>query len=168
MGKLFGTDGVRGIINQELTVDLAQGLGRAIGTFFGEGSIILLGRDARAGGDMLARAVESGLLSAGIRVYEGGFAPTPALQYAVKTLGYDGGVIITASHNPREHNGIKVLDRDGVEVAREKEDAIEEIYFSKRFNAIPWNRLTYDVKRDERVIDTYVNGILSHVDIEKK
>ncbi|BCS92201.1 phosphoglucosamine mutase [Metallosphaera javensis (ex Sakai et al. 2022)] len=167
MGKLFGTDGVRGIVNQELTVELALGLGKAIGTFFGEGSNILLGRDARAGGDMLSRAVESGLLSTGVRVFEGGFAPTPALQYAVKTLGYDGGVIITASHNPREHNGIKVLDRDGVEVSREKEDRIEEIYFSGRFNTIPWNRLTHDVKRDDRVIDTYVQGVLSHVDVEK-
>jgi phosphomannomutase/phosphoglucomutase len=126
MGKLFGTDGVRGIVNQELTVELALNLGRAIGTFFGEGRTILIGRDARAGGDMLMRAVESGMLSAGVRVFEGGFAPTPALQYAVRQLGYDGGVIITASHNPREHNGVKVLDSDGVEVPREKEDVITQ------------------------------------------
>jgi phosphomannomutase/phosphoglucomutase len=167
MGKLFGTDGVRGIVNQELTVELALNLGRAIGTFFGEGRTILIGRDARAGGDMLMRAVESGMLSAGVRVFEGGFAPTPALQYAVRQLGYDGGVIITASHNPREHNGVKVLDSDGVEVPREKEDVIEEIYFSKRYNTVPWNRLVNDVKREDRVIDTYVKGVLSHVDVEK-
>jgi len=150
-----------------LTVELALNLGRAIGTFFGEGRTILIGRDARAGGDMLMRAVESGMLSAGVRVFEGGFAPTPALQYAVRQLGYDGGVIITASHNPREHNGVKVLDSDGVEVPREKEDVIEEIYFSKRYNTVPWNRLVNDVKREDRVIDTYVKGVLSHVDVEK-
>ncbi|MEM4077350.1 MAG: phosphoglucosamine mutase, partial [Metallosphaera sp.] len=167
MGKLFGTDGVRGVVNQELTIELAQGLGKAIGTFFGEGSVLLIGRDARAGGDMITRAVESGLLSTGVRVYEGGFAPTPALQYAVKTLGYDGGVIITASHNPRGHNGIKVLDKDGVEVDREKEDSIEEIFFSSRFNLVSWNKLTYDVMREDKVIDTYVKGILSHVNVEK-
>ncbi|MBW9140627.1 MAG: phosphoglucosamine mutase [Candidatus Aramenus sp.] len=167
MGKLFGTDGVRGVINRELTPDLALKLGKAIGTFFGKGSTILLGRDARAGGDMFARAVESGLMSAGVKVYEGGFAPTPALQYAVKTLGYDAGVIITASHNPAQYNGIKVIDKDGVEVSREKEKVIEDIYFSEKFSAVEWTYLTYDVKREDRVIDTYVKGILSHIDVEK-
>lgn len=167
MGKLFGTDGVRGIINKELTIELAQKLGQAIGTFFGKGSTILIGRDARAGGDMYTRAVESGLLSTGVKVYEGGFAPTPALQYAVKTLGYDGGVIITASHNPAEYNGIKVIDKDGVEISRDKENEIEDIYFSGKFYSEDWRALTYDVKKEDRVIDNYIKGILSHVDVEK-
>ncbi|QKQ99978.1 phosphoglucosamine mutase [Metallosphaera tengchongensis] len=167
MGKLFGTDGVRGIVNQELTIELAQRLGKAIGTFFGENSTLLIGRDARSGGDMIMRAVESGLISTGVKVYEGGFAPTPALQYSVKTLGYDGGVIITASHNPREHNGIKVLAKDGIEISRDKEDVIESIYFENKFNTVPWHRLTFDVKKEDRVIDTYVSGIISHVDVEK-
>ncbi|BDC19115.1 phosphoglucosamine mutase [Acidianus sp. HS-5] len=167
MGKLFGTDGIRGTINKELTIELAQKMGQAIGTFFGKGSTILIGRDARAGGDMYTRSVESGLLSAGVKVYEGGFAPTPALQYAVKTLGYDAGVIITASHNPAEYNGIKVIDKDGVEISRDKENEIEDIYFSGKFYSEDWRTLTFDVKKEDRVVDNYVKGVLSHVDVEK-
>lgn len=167
MGKLFGTDGVRGKINTELSPEMALKLGRAIGTFFGKGATILIGRDVRAGGDMYVKAVESGLLSSGVKVYEGGYAPTPALQYAVKTLGYDGGVIITASHNPAEYNGIKVVDKDGVEISREKEVQIEEIYFTEKFLSVDWRELTIDVKREDRVLETYIKGILSHVDVEK-
>jgi len=167
MGKLFGTDGVRGIVNKELTPELVLKLAKAIGTYFGKESKILIGRDARAGGDMLMRVVEAGLLSVGVQVYDGGMAATPALQYAVKTLGYDAGVIVTASHNPAPYNGIKVIDRDGIEVRREKENEIEEIYFSERFNTQEWSALTNEVKKEDKVIDIYVKGVLSHVDIEK-
>jgi len=166
MGKLFGTDGVRGIVNKELTPELVLKLSKAIGTFFGKNSKILVGRDVRAGGDMLVKIVEGGLLSVGVEVYDG-MAPTPALQYAVKTLGYDGGVVITASHNPAPYNGIKVVDKDGIEIRREKENEIEDLFFTERFNTIEWSSLTTEVKREDRVISTYVNGILSHVDIEK-
>ncbi|MEM0187875.1 MAG: phosphoglucosamine mutase, partial [Saccharolobus sp.] len=119
MAKLFGTDGIRGITNTELTPELALKIGKAIGTYFGKGSRLLVGRDVRAGGDMILRSVESGLLSSGVIVYEGGMAPTPAFQYGVKTLGYDGGVVITASHNPPQYNGIKVLSPNGIEISRE-------------------------------------------------
>lgn len=167
MGKLFGTDGVRGITNKELTPELALRLSKAIGTFFGKGSKILVGRDVRAGGDMLTKIVEGGLLSVGVEAYDGGMGATPALQYAVKTLGYDGGVIITASHNPAPYNGIKVVDNDGIEIRREKEDEIEDILFSERFNVVEWSSLVNEVKKEDRVISSYVNGILSHVDIDK-
>lgn len=167
MGKLFGTDGIRGVTNSELTPDFAVKIGKAIGTYFGKGSRILIGRDVRAGGDMIMRSVESGLLSSGVIVYEAGIAPTPAFQYAVKTLGYDGGVIITASHNPPEYNGIKVLSPYGIEISRDDEDKIEEIYFNNRINTVDWSSLVNDVKKEERVIDVYVKGILSHVDVNK-
>ncbi|RLI73239.1 phosphoglucosamine mutase, partial [Archaeoglobales archaeon] len=80
MGKLFGTDGVRGIVNEELSPELALRLGMAIGTFFGKGSRILVGRDIRAGGEMLKSAVVAGLMACGIKVYDAGLTPTPALQ----------------------------------------------------------------------------------------
>ncbi|BCU70408.1 phosphoglucosamine mutase [Stygiolobus caldivivus] len=167
MGKLFGTDGVRGITNKELTPEMALKLAKAIGTYFSKGSKVLIGRDARAGGDMLMRVVEAGLLSVGVQVYDGGMAATPALQYAVKTLGYDAGVIVTASHNPAPYNGIKVIDHDGIEIRREKEDEIEQIYFTEKFNTQEWSSLTNEVKKEDRVIDIYVKGVLSHVDTEK-
>ncbi|QXJ27192.1 Phosphoglucomutase Phosphomannomutase [Saccharolobus shibatae B12] len=167
MGKLFGTDGIRGIANTELQPEFALKIGKAVGTYFGKGARILIGRDVRAGGDMLLRAVESGLLSSGVLVYEAGMAPTPAFQYGVKTLGYDGGIIITASHNPAEYNGIKVLSPHGIEISREDEDKIEDIYFNNKFHVVEWNGLVNDVKREDKVIETYVHGILSQVDTDK-
>ena len=96
MGRLFGTDGVRGVINIDLTPELAMKIGLAAGTFFGEDSRILIGRDVRRGGKMLQKAVVAGLLSAGVKVYDAGLLPTPTLQFAVKHFGFDGGIIITA------------------------------------------------------------------------
>jgi phosphomannomutase/phosphoglucomutase len=167
MGKLFGTAGVRALTNKELTPEFVSKFGRAVGTFFGSGATILSGRDVRAGGDMVLRALHSGLLSAGVKVFDGGMAPTPAIQYAVKELGYDGGVIVTASHNPPEFNGIKVLARDGSEIYRDKEDVVEKFFFEEKFNTEDWRGLVNDVKREDRVLDTYLKGILSKVDKEK-
>lgn len=166
MGKLFGTDGIRGLPNKDLSPEFVIKIGKAIGTYFGKGSRILVARDVRAGGDMIMRAVESGLLSTGCKVVEGGFVPTPALQYAIKTLGYDGGVMITASHNPPEYNGIKVIGNDGIEIPREEELKIEEIFFNEKFYSEEWSNLIYDIEKDYRIIQTYVKGILEHVDKE--
>ena len=167
MARLFGTDGVRGRIFDQLTPELALKLGMAIGTFFGEGSSILVGRDSRAGGDALLRAVTAGLLASGARVRlvsNGGYAPTPAIQFAAKTLGYDGAVIVTASHNPPEYNGVKVVGPLGVEIDRESERRIEEIYFEGRFRLVPWSRALHDAGIEDRVIEVYVNDVVENVD----
>jgi len=166
MGRLFGTDGVRGIVNEELTPELAMRLGMAIGTFFGEESKILVGRDVRAGGHMIKSAVIAGLMAAGVKVFDGDLAPTPAVQYTVKTQDFDGGVVITASHNPPEYNGIKVLGPDGIEVSRENEKEIEDIYFEQRFRRSPWKLLLEDAKPYPYVIDIYVKGVIEKVDKE--
>ena len=106
-------------------------IGCAIGTFFKKGNLII-GYDARTSGPMLAKAVISGLNATGCNVLFVGMAPTPALQYAVKNHKTEGGVIITASHNPPEYNGIKVLWNDGVEISPEQEIKVEKIYFSEK------------------------------------
>ncbi len=166
MRRLFGTDGVRGIINNELTPEMALRLGTAIGTFFGEGARILVGRDIRAGGEMIKNAVVAGLLSTGVRVYDADLAPTPALQYVVKADGFDGGVMITASHNPPEYNGIKVIDSDGIELPRDKEEVVEELYFTMKFRRVSWRSLVYSVKPYSYVNEKYVKAVISHVDSE--
>ncbi len=158
---------MRGITNKDLTPELALGLGKAIGTNFKEGSRILVGRDVRAGGDMLLRALSSGLLSTGIKVFYAGILPTPALQYGIRSGKYDGGVIVTASHNPAEFNGIKVIDPDGVETKSTTEEKIEEIYFGKKFREVPWQKLNYDVEDAPGIIDEYVKGVLKHVDVKR-
>ena len=164
LGKLFGTDGVRGITNEQLSPILALKLGMAIGSFFGYNSKILVGRDGRAGGDMLVHAVIAGLQSAGAKVYYAGYTPTPALQYVVKIEDFDGGVVVTASHNPPEYNGIKVVGPLGIEIDRDKEKEIEEIFFEERFRRASWRLLVSDVSPYPGVVDKYVRGILGLVD----
>ncbi len=164
MGKLFGTDGVRGIVNKELTPDFALKLGYAIGTFFGKGARILIGRDVRIGGLMIMRAVEAGLMSSGVKVYEADLITTPALQHSIRSEGFDGGVMITASHNPPQYNGIKVLSPQGIEISREQEKEIEDIYFNERFRHVTWSEVTYNVVKVNGLIEKYINWIASLVD----
>src|ERR1700690_359222 len=138
--KLFGTNGIRGLVNIELTPEMAIKVGYAIGTFFGRKNL-LLGYDARTSGTMLAKAVISGLTATGCNVFFAGMAPTPSLQFAVKNHKMDGGVIITASHNPPEYNGIKVIWSDGIETSHEQETEIENIYFDNKIVYAPWDQL---------------------------
>jgi len=163
--RLFGTNGIRGVVNETLTPKFALKIAEAIGTFFNGGEI-LLGYDGRTSSPALASAVASGLAATGCTVYVGGMAPTPAIQYAVKKHGFDGGVIITASHNPPEYNGIKVLGNDGVEISRKQEIEIEEIYFEERQKRAEWSRIG-EIKELSGIIDDYIEAIKSHVNIER-
>jgi phosphomannomutase/phosphoglucomutase len=132
VGRLFGTNGVRGVINESLTVDLILNLARAIGTVLGSGKVAI-SRDSRYGGQMFFDAVVSGLLSTGCSVVDIGLAPTPTLQFMVPKLNCVGGVMVTASHNPPKFNGIKVMGSNGIEVSKEVEAKIENVYFEKQF-----------------------------------
>ena len=111
--RLFGTNGVRGIAGKDLTPGLVLTIGEALGTMRKGG--IAVGRDTRTSGETLVKAVKSGLLAAGCNVVDCGILPTPALQYLVKEQ-YDGGAMITASHNPPEYNGYKAYWNDGGQV----------------------------------------------------
>ena len=167
MQRLFGTNGVRGVSNEDMSPELALKLGKAIGTFF-QGNIIIA-TDTRTSNEMLKNAVIAGLISTGCNVFDAKIAPSPALQYYVKNSDADAGVIITASHNPPEFNGIKVIDKDGVELSRNKEKEIEKIYFNEKFVRVAWNELgkVYDVD----ILDFYIEGILSLInedEIRKK
>ncbi|MEM3832873.1 MAG: phosphoglucosamine mutase [Thermoprotei archaeon] len=158
MTKLFGTNGVRGIVNLELTPKFIRDMSKAIGTFF-KGKTILVGIDARVSSKMIKDIVIPSLIDSGVNVYDGGFAPTPAHQYAVKYYNLDGGVVVTASHNPPEYNGLKVLGEKGMEVPHEYEDLIEEIYYKRSF--------VQDVGHFSGALDVikpYVNNILSLID----
>ncbi|MDO8964683.1 MAG: phosphoglucosamine mutase [Coriobacteriia bacterium] len=128
MGRLFGTDGVRGIANAELTPELAFRLGEAAGRFLcdrGRGRIVV-GKDTRRSGDMLEAALVAGICSAGSDALTCGIVPTPAVAFLTRELGADGGVVISASHNAAEYNGIKFFSRDGFKLPDEFEDEIAE------------------------------------------
>jgi phosphomannomutase/phosphoglucomutase len=167
--RLFGTNGIRGLVNHELTPQIAIKIGSAVGTFFDHGELVV-GHDARTSGPMLARATIAGLNATGCDVLLAGMAPTPALQFAVKKHETDGGVIITASHNPPEYNGIKVIWNDGAEISRAQEVDIENIFFEEKARNEKWNAIggTRDLTQ---VVDDYIEGIEKHVkvaEIEKR
>ncbi len=164
-GKLFGTNGIRGVSNRELTPEMAVKVGSAIGTFF-EKKSLLVGHDARISGPMFARAVISGIVATGCDTFFAGMAPTPALQYAIKNHQMDGGVIITASHNPPEYNGIKVIWNDGIEISHEQEVEIEQIYFEERTLLAEWDRIGKNHGLP-RVNDEYVEAVKRHVNVSR-
>ncbi len=130
MARLFGTDGVRGIANQDLSPELAFKLGQAGAMLLSSknkrGSIII-GKDTRISGDLLEAALISGICSAGANALKVGIIPTPAIAYLTKTLDADAGVVISASHNPAEYNGIKFFDSQGFKLPDVLEDKIEAL-----------------------------------------
>ncbi len=145
---------------------MAIKLGAAIGTFFGKNKNIVIGFDARTSGPMFAKAVTAGLMSAGCNVYAAGLASTPAIQFSVKNHNMDGGVIISASHNPPEYNGIKCIWSDGIETSHEQEVEIEAIYFENRIAYASWDKLGN--KRElPNINDEYREAIKKHVDPTK-
>ncbi|CAL2068544.1 MULTISPECIES: phosphoglucosamine mutase [Streptomyces] len=148
MGRLFGTDGVRGVANADLTAEMALGLSVAAahvlaeaGTFAGHRPKAVVGRDPRASGEFLEAAVAAGLASAGVDVLMVGVLPTPAVAHLTGTLGADLGVMLSASHNAMPDNGIKFFARGGHKLADELEDRIEAVYESHRHGE-PWQRPT--------------------------
>ncbi|NWF87702.1 phosphoglucosamine mutase [Candidatus Bathyarchaeota archaeon] len=162
--RLFGTNGIRGVANKELTSEMAITIGSAVGTFFKNGTLIV-GHDARTSSPMLAKAVIAGLNATGCDVLFVGMSPTPALQYAVKNHKPDGAVIITASHNPPEYNGIKVIWNDGIELSREQEIAVENIFFDGKMRYAEWDNI--GTTRDlPGVIEDYTEAIKKHVNTE--
>ena len=161
--RLFGTNGVRGVYGQELTHDLVIDLCYALGTYFGKGPIVV-GYDGRKSHHVLSKLVRSTLNSAGLDTANAGLIPTPCLQYAAKRLGYSGGVMITASHNPPEYNGIKPTAADGVEIPREDELKVEDIYYSKRFIRIDGTGRDYI---DYNIVSKYIEAMLPLIDVDR-
>lgn len=133
MAKLFGTDGIRGIANQDpITTDTGLKLGRAVVRFCegkGINPIILIGRDTRATGEMLEESLVSGVISAGGEAYCLGVLPTPGVAYMTRELGAGAGIVISASHNPQEYNGFKLFSREGFKPSEAIESEIEELIF---------------------------------------
>jgi phosphomannomutase/phosphoglucomutase len=161
--RLFGTNGVRGIYGQELTHDLVIDLCYALGTYFGKGPIVV-GHDGRKSSPVLSKLVRATLNSAGLDTANAGLVPTPCLQYAAKRLGYSGGVMITASHNPPQYNGIKPTAPDGVEISREDELKVEDVYYSKKFAKVDG---TGRDSVDENVVSRYVEAVLALLDSDR-
>ena len=142
MTRLFGTDGVRGVANWDLTPDLAYKIGWASANILAGKNlhrpVFLVGRDTRISGTMLEAALVAGLTSAGADVYLAGVIPTPGIAYLTRKHGYDAGVVISASHNPYEHNGIKLFSGNGYKLSDEIEDRIEALVKSYDESSRDW------------------------------
>lgn len=161
MKQLFGTFGVRRVANTVLTPEFASKIAAAYGTKV-KGTIAI-GSDPRTSSEMIKHAVTAGLLSTGCNVVDLGTLPTPAVQYAVRKY-YDGGIMVTASHNPPKYNGLKLLDSDGIGTPDDLEEEIEDIYFNDKQERVTWDKIGKAYKRN--IVDEYIDEVLKRVDVE--
>lgn len=170
MGRLFGTDGARGVANKEITCELSMQIGRAAAMVLTENLAhrprVLIGMDTRASGEMLEAAIAAGLCSVGADVLLLGVVPTPAVAYLVKEYGYDAGVMISASHNPCEYNGIKIFQSTGYKLPDALENEIEAIILDEA--KVPPVMVGGDVgrvTRAEHAVEDYIQHLLSTIDV---
>lgn len=169
MGRIFGTDGVRGIANSELTAQLAFKLGQAGAKVLTKNCSgapkILVGKDTRASGDMLEASLNAGFCTMGAQVYCVGVLPTPAVAYLIRKYNMDAGVVISASHNPMEYNGIKFFSSEGYKLSDELEAEIEEYVFDgKDLGELPVGKDVGRVHTKRSGMQDYVDYIRSTVD----
>lgn len=172
MGRLFGTDGVRGVANKDLTNDLAMQIGRAAAEILIKNKnsdtkpVVMIGKDTRASGDMLEAALTAGFCSVGVNVLSVGVVPTPAVAYLVGKYNCDAGVMISASHNPCEYNGIKIFQGNGYKLPDALEEEIEAIILD--------NAEEIDMKLGGEVgtrtycktaVEDYINHVVSVSDV---
>ncbi|MDL2246885.1 phosphoglucosamine mutase [Methanobrevibacter sp. OttesenSCG-928-K11] len=158
--RLFGTFGVRRTANDVLTPEFASRLAACYGTLI-QGKVAI-GGDTRTTSPMLMNAITSGLLSSGCDVVNLGILPTPAVQYAVRNY-YDGGIIVTASHNPPKYNGLKFVDEFGIGIPDDMEIKIEEMYFDKDPKRANWDEIG-EIFNNDTIIEEYIDEALKSVD----
>jgi phosphoglucosamine mutase len=140
VGRLFGSSGVRGLVNVDLTPNLACRVASAVATY-SKAKRVVVARDTRVSGGMIEDALLSGLISCGVEVLLAGMVPTPACAYATRAFGADVGFMLTASHNPPPYNGIKIFNRDGLSYVDADQDAVERIVADGKFSLVDWRKL---------------------------
>lgn len=146
--RFFGSSGLRGLVNKDLTPILAIKVGLALGTFTNAGKIFVA-RDTRLSGTIIENALVSGLLACGSKVYCLGVLSTPVLAYLAMKFEADAGVMITASHNPPQYNGIKIFDGEGMAYDEKSQSAIEEIIEKRNFRLAGWRNLGKNITLED-------------------
>jgi phosphoglucosamine mutase len=163
--SLFGTDGVRGIVGADLTPELVVAIGKAFGIALGErhrDASVLLGRDSRDSGPELTRLVSAGLHTAGVRVTDCGIITTPGLCLLARELGYSGAVMISASHNPPQFNGLKLVNNDGEKLPDEMQEHIEQLVLDQQATISPSEATTLPLDR-EALTQDYLDLLFGHL-----
>ncbi|MCM8781778.1 MAG: phosphoglucosamine mutase [Candidatus Omnitrophica bacterium] len=156
--------GIRGIAGSSFTNTVALEFGQAFGTFVNCGKVAVA-RDTRTSGDMLKSAVMAGLLSCGCKVIDLGIIPTPTALFYVRHHKVDGGIIVTASHNSAEWNGLKFIDSDGTFLSESRLERLFDIYYKKEFRSVSWD-IFKDISVDSSAVDAHINEILKNLDVK--
>jgi phosphomannomutase/phosphoglucomutase len=160
--RLFGTNGIRGVVGETITSEFAYGIGSSIASLF-KTKKILVGRDGRTSSQMLADGAVAGILGQGVSVEDCGVITTPGLQFLAK-ISTAPGLVVTASHNPPEYNGFKVVDSDGIEIPRGKEERIEKLVTRGSWSV---SRIPGQLEQRVLPLEPYLSSIKGHVRKEK-
>lgn len=164
--KLFGTSGIRGKIGSEVTCELALNVGKSLAYYLGNQGSVVIGYDTRTTNKMLDQAICAGLLESGVNVIKIGMVPTPLVGYATERLNADAGIMITASHNPSQYNGIKLWNKNGMAYTSSQEREIEEIYANKSYISVSWENIG-KLSVNEEIKGQYIDDLVSLVNIKK-
>ena len=166
MVRLFGSSGIRGTANIDFTPELALRTGVGVASTLGGSGRILLARDTRLTGPMFEKAFAAGVMSGGVSVCRAGVMPTPALAYLTRKKGFKAGVMVTASHNPPEYNGLKIFDETGIALSEDEEARLEAKMFQDNAVGVSWDKVgtSYDVNP----LDEYIEMLSSLVELRRK
>ena len=164
--KLFGTSGIRGKIGSEVTCELALNVGKSLAYYLGNEGRVVLGYDTRNTNQMLDQAICAGLLESGVDVIKIGMVPTPLVGYATEKSDADTGIMLTASHNPSQYNGIKLWNKNGMAYTSVQEEKIEEIYADKQYCSVSWDKVG-NLSFNEEIKGQYIDDLVGMVDIEE-
>ncbi len=163
MQSIFGTDGIRGRFNEELNYSLAFKVGYALGLTSDEKSPILIGRDTRISGDILLQAITQGINESGRKFLNLGICPTPAIPFLIKQENLSSGIMISASHNPPEYNGIKIFDHNGEKITRYFENKIQKLIEETNQNiSVPSEVMPINTNED--LMDIYIKSLIQTMD----
>ena len=165
MQLIFGTDGIRGRYDKELTFSLAYKVGYALGVITQNNNPILIGRDTRISGEIILEAISKGINASGKKCISVGICPTPAIPYLIKKEKFSCGLMISASHNPPEYNGIKIFDSNGTKIIKEFENEIQALIETiDEENLVQGKSVT--IETNEGLLNLYINSLIKTLDGE--
>ena len=159
MHSIFGTDGIRGRFNEEITYSLAYEVGYALGLNLENNNPILIGRDTRVSGNILLHAITKGINASGKKFINLGICPTPAIPFLIKQAKLSSGIMISASHNPPEYNGIKIFDHNGQKISKHFENKIQKIIEKSNQNKSVYTK-EISLKTNEELMDVYLQSLI--------
>ncbi|MEM3452524.1 MAG: phosphoglucosamine mutase [Candidatus Hadarchaeum sp.] len=165
MGRLFGTSGARGLVGKQITPKLVMDLGQSLASLLGNSGTVVVGKDPRTSSDLFESCLISGLLSGGCDVKRLGVVPTPAVSFAVRNLRAKAGVMITASHNPPDYNGVKFFDSFGMAYTPLLEGKVERIYFGKKWRQVSWKEI--GEVEDLDILPDYISALVGAVQLSR-